>query len=760
MEIPEKSVQCVVTSPPYWGLRDYGLPPSVWGGSPECEHEWGVDEIFTPVGNAPSNKSKLNKGKGPREGEKYHYSNAIESSRGRFCRKCGAWLGCLGLEPTPELYVKHMVDVFRGVWRVLRDDGTVWLNLGDSYASVHTGGHKSAKSTVGSNRDGVQEIKQNKANPRTYGLKNKDLVGIPWRVAFALRADGWWLRSDIIWCLSGGTWVYAKTQKGEMPMMIKDVARLDPKTVKLWNGEKWTQVLGMSRSERKGDEIELVLRSGERISCTPTHKFPTDKGLKEAKDITIGDVLQFCRLPEPEQPRDCVIDEDAAWLAGLYIAEGSMAGDTIQIAGHTKEVERWERLQKIANKYGGSITRTIDGNKMDIRMYGKVLVAMLSELVSGKTAKNKCFAPVVWRYSNKFIESILDGYLSGDGHYEKQNDRWRLGFTRNYNLERDLRTACSRLGYRLTLNLSTVLYNGRQVPTFRGEIRKTRSGHFNEKNTGEVLEISKARCRYVWDIGVEDEPHLFALASGILTHNSKPNPMPESVTDRPTKAHEYIFLLTKNQNYFFDNEAIKEEADPKYKARYNSTFFTGQKEQSGQGRPGNVSNTPGIKEWTGKRNKRTVWTISTQPYPEAHFATFPPKLIEPCILAGTSPRACEICGAPWERITKKNGQTEYDVSRKRADAPGAEVSKTSVFRTGKISIKTTIGWQPTCTCKNSGNARCIVLDPFAGSGTTLYVAEQYGRDSVGIELSEEYCKLIHKRMDKMQMNIFSLEVSE
>ena len=163
-------------------------------------------------------------------------------------------------------------------------------------------------------------------------LKQKDDAGIPWRVAFALQADGWYLRSDIIWCLSGGTWVYAKTQKGEMPMMIKDIARLDPKTVKLWNGKKWTQVLGMSRSERKGDEIELALRSGERISCTPTHKFPTDKGLKEAKDITIGDVLQFCRLPEPEQPRDCVIDEDAAWLAGLYIAEGSMAGDTIQIA--------------------------------------------------------------------------------------------------------------------------------------------------------------------------------------------------------------------------------------------------------------------------------------------------------------------------------------------------------------------------------------------------------------------------------------------
>ncbi len=246
---------------------------------------------------------------------------------------------------------------------------------------------------------------------------------------------------------------------------------------------------------------------------------------------------------------------------------------------------------------------------------------------------------------------------------------------------------------------------------------------------------------------------------------AKPNPMPESVTDRPTKAHEYIFLLTKNQNYFFDNEAIKEEADPKYKARYNSTFYTGQKEQSGQGRPGNVSNTPGIKEWTGKRNKRTVWTISTQPYPEAHFATFPPKLIEPCILAGTSPRACEICGAPWERVVERDGMTSREWQKVRGD--GTKGFDKKMGKQGKSiaggrppdPVYKTVGWQPTCTCKeNSGKGRCIVLDPFAGSGTTLYVAEQYGRDSIGIELSDEYCKLIHKRMDNMQQTIFNLGV--
>jgi hypothetical protein len=239
---------------------------------------------------------------------------------------------------------------------------------------------------------------------------------------------------------------------------------------------------------------------------------------------------------------------------------------------------------------------------------------------------------------------------------------------------------------------------------------------------------------------------------------AKPNPMPESVTDRPTKAHEYIFLLTKKQKYFYDAEAVKENS--------NWDGKSGNKNYRGyEGREGATMNT--LNRFNGARNKRTVWTVSTQPYPEAHFATFPPKLIEPCILAGTSPRACEICGAPWERVVERTGGTigkswhdhssDLEKGMSQSGCSGLGNKKNAKGEAYKV---VTTGWQPTCTCKNSGKGRCIVLDPFAGSGTTLYVAEQYGRDSVGIELSEEYCKLIRKRMDKMQMNIFSLEVSE
>lgn len=554
----DESVDCCITSPPYWGLRDYG-----------CDRQ-------------------------------------------------------LGLEKTPEEYVANMVQLFREVKRVLKKDGVLWLNLGDSYAGsgVHQEHH--------ANQGISQSAKRGCTNgvPVPSGLKPKDLVGIPWRVAFALQADGWWLRQDIIWCLSGGTYLYVKSQKGEMPMTVKDMARLDPSTVKLWNGEKWTQLLGTSKSKRKGDEIELVLRSGERISCTQNHRFETQNGLTEARNIRVGDVLTSCRLPEPAEPRETALTM-AAWLCGLYIAEGSKSGDTIQISGHAKETSRLKLLTKIAHMFGGHITHTIDGNNMSIRLYGKVLCAIIDEFVSGKTAKDKCFSTSVWQYSNSFIRTMMLGYLHGDGHMDSINHRWRIGFARNYNLERDLRTACARIGWQITLNPSTTEYNGRIFPTFRGEIRYKKSNHRNSKNRNEVVEIRKARCRYVYDIGVADEPHLFALASGILTHNSKPNPMPESVRDRCTKSHEYIFMLTKSARYYFDSDAIKEPAADSSKARLAQNVS----EQKGSERVPFKTN-GSMKAVGGDcRNKRSVWTVTTKPYKEAHFATYPPDLILPCVKA-------------------------------------------------------------------------------------------------------------------------------
>lgn len=180
--LPSELVHCCVTSPPYWGLRDYGT--AKWdGGDSECDH------LAPPRGGRnPETAAKQLTSAGTLN---YQYTG--------ICGKCGAERADaqLGLEPTPQEYISNMVAVFREVRRVLREDGTLWLNLGDSYAGSRTG----EQGATGQMAD--REVSKHRGNlgitKIEKGLKPKDLVGIPWRVAFALQADGWYLRQDIIW---------------------------------------------------------------------------------------------------------------------------------------------------------------------------------------------------------------------------------------------------------------------------------------------------------------------------------------------------------------------------------------------------------------------------------------------------------------------------------------------------------------------------------------------------------------------------------
>ena len=210
--LASESVQTVVTSPPYWGLRDYGKSAvSVWGGDVHCQHVWTTFKRTGLSGGTASNKVHV-KGKGNFQ--------IVDESEQAVCKKCGAWRGQLGLEPTPEMYTEHLVEVFREVRRVLKSDGTLWLNLGDSYAGswgnygaregkqrsrIAERWHRSAYEDARRGWDGLPPT------ARAPGLKPKDLVGIPWRVAFALQADGWYLRQDIIWA-----------KPNPMPESVKD----------------------------------------------------------------------------------------------------------------------------------------------------------------------------------------------------------------------------------------------------------------------------------------------------------------------------------------------------------------------------------------------------------------------------------------------------------------------------------------------------------------------------------------------------------
>ena len=424
------TAQMCVTSPPYWGLRDYGT--ARWeGGSAGCDH---VAPKKGGTGLASSLQTQVKR--------------LDFESGGQFrdtCAKCGARRidSQLGLEATPEEYIKNMVGVFRLVRKVLADDGTIWVNMGDSYAAKVSAGDK-----VFGNPD-FNDGRPSRAATKTparalAGLKPKDLCGIPWMLAFALRADGWYLRSDIIW--------------------------------------------------------------------------------------------------------------------------------------------------------------------------------------------------------------------------------------------------------------------------------------------------------------------------------AKPNPMPESCTDRPTKSHEYLFLLSKKPNYYYDAEAIKEPAvEGKDLGLLRGRTFGSdanvawhapsiQKRQ----RDGIDSRTAG----SGYRNRRTVWTIATEPFSDAHFATFPKKLVEPCIMAGTSERGhCPECGKRWERVS----DVSYSLPDSRGEDPKIDRvryknrDETRVgYRPDKVLNKatTTKGWRPTCKCLPLYEAVSaltpdvvpdIVLDPFMGSGTVAEVAQHLGRRWIGIDLNPDYAHMQQKR---------------
>lgn len=223
----------------------------------------------------------------------------------------------------------------------------------------------------------------------------------------------------------------------------------------------------------------------------------------------------------------------------------------------------------------------------------------------------------------------------------------------------------------------------------------------------------------------------------------KPNPMPESVLDRPTKSHEYIFLFSKQAKYFFDQDAVREPMAPASKARY-AYSFGGPKSETLTALERNGAGTRthpiGDREPTDGRNIRSVWIIPTQPFSEAHFAVYPPALVRRCLLAGTSAHGvCGECGAPWERIVER-GQTTGRTSQNGFG--NGELGSSSRFGDSHV---TTVGWQPTCK-HNAEVKRPVVLDPFCGSGTTGLVAYDLNCDFIGIEINPEYVSMAEERL--------------
>lgn len=497
LPLADESVQCIVTSPPYWGLRKYaGEQELIWGSQicytaetgPHPEHEW-QEERRNGISGGQNQNCKAENGDGAT-------NRPVEPSTHGTCARCGAWRGAYGLEPTVEMYVAHSLEILRELRRVLRKDGVLFWNLGDSYASTRGyGGDLKPSDLQSSNRGSLRASDTFLPNRHPQaGLKHKDLVLMPARIALAAQAD-------------------------------------------------------------------VSVRNGK---------------------------------------------EEAWWVRSV----------------------------------------------------------------------------IVW---------------------------------------------------------------------------------------------------------------------------AKPNPMPESVTDRPTVSYEHILMLTKSARYFWDADAVREKAE----TGWNGSSFTDERDKEvypnlgtgprnafgytpkGTHSRGNGDGGPkareraeegtfkgwadGTREVLGSRNLRNVWMFPTQPYAGPHFATFPEELPRRCILAATSARgACTFCGAPWERILEKKAATMNirvrDAKRGVADAdegyPATE-TETANYGREEMGESRTVGWSPTCRCRgqHGKTVGCIVLDPFAGSGTTGRVAIELNRRAVLCDLAygratdedrakkREYDRLAQRRLSEVQRTL-------
>jgi len=718
----------------------------------------------------------------------------------------------IGSEPTPEAFIATMVAVFREVRRILRDDGVLWVNLGDGYNCGTNAGRKPSSASVG----GWQQAgSRDDRRVNVKGLGAGELLNIPHRVAEALRADGWIWRQTIVWakrCLSGGTWLYARTAKGDSPAMLKDLARLDPKTVKLWDGHKWVQVLAWSRTptergsrHKNGNRhyLEIVLRSGERIGCTAEHRWPTQRGVVYASDLRPGDVIKTCTLPSPSDAKPlCFSDADLGWLAGFYMAEGFATPLGVSFAIHAKEVAAYERIRRMAESFGDTASyQRHKGNSAVVVVYSKTMRALLAEIIPGSSCKNKGVGRKAWMRSNEFLSALLDGWLEGDGHWDTRIGQWRFGFTNNDGWATDLRCLCARVGRVCRLKRAVHKCKGKSFPGWRGRIRK-HSTHWNAADNGEIVSIGNSRAREFWDVSVDQEPNLFALASGVLSHNS---PMPESCqgwrwqrcrvkvkngesparnlrpelhvgpdrvavgadgfpapavwsdcpgcpkctpnggyvlrkgSGRCTTGHEYVFVFAKTKRYFWDSAASAEAiASP---------------ERAGKLIGGNykdVRPAEGVKCYTtpnrtvpATRNPRTVWTLSSEPSSYKHYATFPSELVRRMLAPSPcTGGVCPQCGAPFAPVVEREKNPKRDMEAQRAKA-AMETGRTDGHVSGPEGLVDTTrcsGYRPSCSCGITTPAPATILDPFSGIATTGQTALALGANYIGIELNPEYAE--------------------
>jgi DNA modification methylase len=244
----------------------------------------------------------------------------------------------------------------------------------------------------------------------------------------------------------------------------------------------------------------------------------------------------------------------------------------------------------------------------------------------------------------------------------------------------------------------------------------------------------------------------------------KTSAMPESVRDRPTSAWEVILMFTRQARYFYDADAVRQPNtsadDPRNRADY-----VPKRERNVGGRTDGYTSSHGAVGWNpAGANLRNYWLLGPEPSREQHYAAFPSEIPRRCILAATSERGqCPACGTPWVRVVERKHYGDWSDSDAAKRVEIGQRQDANEFKGANYYANyrppETLGWQAGCPCDAGDPVPQFVLDPFLGSGTTALVADQLGRNAIGVELNPEYAEMARRRITNDCPMFTSVEVA-
>jgi DNA modification methylase len=538
-----------------------------------------------------------------------------------------------------------MIKVFREVWRVLRDDGTAWVNMGDSYGGG-SGGNQTNSAKQISNFGTQIEPKK--------GNMPKQLMGIPWRLAFALQADGWYLRSDIIWSKPNPmpeSVTDRPTKAHEYIFMLTKSPRYffdqegvrEPAMPESYNSKR-PMTTGLAIKTEFG--YSGIARTTPQGRTCGVH--PNGRNIRTVWEWPIGNGGIGKGLTKHSLQDDyfSVIDtEEKAYWIGFLFADAWLGPRSVDLSLSIQDRDHVITFRKAV---GSSHKLFEDSIKSRVVVCSKKMADDLRK--HGMDAKEK-FPEMEDSFIPHFIRGVFDGDGSISNYLPSGRNKYRFmaSFLGKENL---LKRICYEIGINKT-------------PTFQ---------------------------RGIWRISFSSEADINRVFNYLYA--------------------DYSVCLERKRLEF-----------------------------------------PQTKNWNGIKS---IWSIATQPFSGAHFATFPEELVRRCLFAGTSERGvCPKCGGQWVRVVRKGDllptcdRGQYKYNPLKHDDTGLVMSSSrndGGHQPGKQYQNITLGWKPSCKCGETRSVSAVVLDPFGGAGTVGVVAQKYNRRAVLLEIKMDYCQMGRKRL--------------